>query len=217
MKKTAISLVILLLIMGESLVFAEKDEHSTYYFVQAGYYKNKTILEKDFKTMAQHGFPVYKVASNGGYRIYVGNYSSREEAEEVAKRIKEIGFETLVRTKKISKKEPKKVDPIQNHQKKDPPFDQGTPKEDLKSSEELEFTLKEPISDDNNTVLSSDEKPKNQVNFSRSTNTPETELFPYEESKNQYSPKSKIYIMFFVMVIVIVVTGGVATVKRNHR
>lgn len=118
MKKTAISLVILLLIMGESLVFAEKDEHSTYYFVQAGYYKNKTILEKDFKTMAQHGFPVYKVASNGGYRIYVGNYSSREEAEEVAKRIKEIGLRPWCEQKRYQKKNLKKLIPYKIIKKK---------------------------------------------------------------------------------------------------
>jgi len=96
MKKNIILVATILIILIHSSVFAQED---ILYVVQAGYYKNKTLLEKDFKTMADKGLPVYKVSHNGGHRIYVGDYTSKEDAEKVAEKVKEIGFEVLVRTK----------------------------------------------------------------------------------------------------------------------
>jgi len=73
-------------------------EGTKYYVVQVGYYKNKTILEKDFNFFVRQGLPAYKVAYEGGHRIYVGNYASREEAEKVAQVVNNMGFQTLIRT-----------------------------------------------------------------------------------------------------------------------
>jgi len=93
-KRTIVFLVLIICIFSVSKALAES---ITYYVVQVGYYKNKAIMEKDVSFIAQQGLPIYKVAYNGGYRIFLGNYDSKEEAEKAAKRVNEMGFETLIR------------------------------------------------------------------------------------------------------------------------
>jgi len=104
--------MLLILLLTTSEVSADSN---TYYVVQVGYFKNKALMEKSVDIIAKQGLPVYKVAFNGGYRIFVGNYESREEAEKVAQIVNEMGFEALVRT---MEKKPKQISNTALHQNK---------------------------------------------------------------------------------------------------
>lgn len=111
MKKLICVIAVFFIVLNSSFVFAQSaSAQNIYYVVQAGFYKDAAILTESYNLLKTKGFPVYKFATTGGTRLYVGNYKDKETAEAVAKKLEALGFETLVRTQKpISQAKPKPV------------------------------------------------------------------------------------------------------------
>ena len=106
MRKVTVFIISFLIIFCQGIAHAQAD---TYYVVQVGYYRNKAIMEMDFGILVEKGIPVYKTVFNGGHRLYVGDYTTKEDAEKMAQKVNEIGFETLVRTKQRNLPKPKQT------------------------------------------------------------------------------------------------------------
>ena len=98
--RTKITILILLIIIfalpGPAISSAQSNNSSTY-VVQAGFYRQQTILDHNLAKLRQQGFPVYKSAAGDGYRLYVGDFTSREQAAATATRLEGMGFETLIK------------------------------------------------------------------------------------------------------------------------
>jgi len=204
-KNTIFFLVLFIGIFSATKALAES---ITYYVVQVGYYKNTAIMEKDFNLIANHGLPIYKVAYDGGYRIFLGNYDTREEAEEAAKIVNEIGFETLIRT---MKKKPKY---IQNQS----PKEKGDEKPANTTQQKIEIQpdLKEEWSLP--TVKTQVPQKKDSISHTpHKFYEPDTHL---DEEANidilEEEYDRTIYYMFYSMLFIIISIGTIAAYKRNQ-
>lgn len=101
MKKLICVIAVFFIVLNSSFAFAQSvSAQNTYYVVQAGFYKDATILMESYNLLKAKGFPVYKFAVAGGTRLYVGNYKERKTAESAAKQLEALGFETLILTQK---------------------------------------------------------------------------------------------------------------------
>lgn len=202
--------ILTFIVINQSIAFAEASAAGTYYVVQAGYYKNKAIMEKDFKVMAGEGLPVYKVGFKGGYRIYVGDYTKKSEAQNVAEKVKEIGFDALVRTERYAVKEVHESEPITSKEVRT----QG----EEKTSKQLE---KEPTPDVLQSNTSSEvspnipKNPRHPVDHKGDVRARDIEKVQHSSNIDEKELRNKMLILFFVMILAIVITGTVATIKRN--
>ena len=61
MKKIITLLVSLIMVLNTTVAWAQAGQ-SLSYAVQAGFYKNKAILDHNFSLLSQRGFPVYKLS-----------------------------------------------------------------------------------------------------------------------------------------------------------
>lgn len=221
-RNAALFLVLFIAFFNMSKALAE---NAIYYVVQVGYYKNPVIMEEDFKTIANKGLPIYKVPYNGGYRFYLGNYASREEAEKAANIVNEMGFETLIRT---MEKKPKVVNPS--------PPEKKVEEKSLKTTDNItdNLTDKSPVDTDQgleNQAEKSEKKglsahkanlPQKKDNLSYTPHEfsmPDKELNGKSYTSNESNkPQGKsIYYMFCTTFIIIVAIGTIATYKRNEK
>ncbi len=109
MKKTTALLISLIILFNLNIDFAKASStQDLYYVIQVGFYKNKTIMNNHYTKLKQKGFPVYKVATQNGVHFYIGNYKDRQYAEGIAKKLRDLGYETIIYTRKsTSKPKPK--------------------------------------------------------------------------------------------------------------
>lgn len=222
MKKNIILFsVFLLAFFNTSKILAESTK---YYVVQVGYYKNTVIMETDFNFFVKQGLPVYKVAHEGGYRIYLGNYENREEAEKAAQIVNEMGFETLIRT--IEKKptpnptQPKKIDGGATDKAADKKTDIKTNDTTDKSTINTAQHNSENQTNKNVETTSSTYKvqlPQKKDNFSdthRQFSQP-NQLNEKSDTTNT-SQNKLIHYMFYAMFMIILSIGTIAASKRNR-
>ncbi len=114
MKKTIALLIALIMLFSFNIDLAKAlSTQDLYYVVQAGFYKDKAIMNENYTKLKQKGFPVYKVTTQDGIRLYVGNYKDRQYAEGIAKKLRDLGCETIIHTRKSTPKQKTKPKPKQ--------------------------------------------------------------------------------------------------------
>ncbi len=105
MKKITCIIIIFVVLLNSSAISAyAESKQNIYYVVQAGFYKNKAVLEENYNNLKTKGFPAYKFTVAGGTRLYVGNYKDIQTAKEVANKLQALGFETLIHTQESTTK-----------------------------------------------------------------------------------------------------------------
>ncbi|NLZ52120.1 MAG: SPOR domain-containing protein [Thermoanaerobacteraceae bacterium] len=192
-------------------------ENIRYYVVQVGYYKNTAIMENAFNLIAKQGLPIYKVTYDGGYRIFLGNYDSREEAEKAAKTVNEMGFETLIRTMEKKAKDTPTISP--SKEKVEEISDEITNKLPVNTAQQ-NFESQTDINEETALPTYKAQLPQKKDNLSytphefRKTDNKKLNKEPYSLTENQ---DKSVYCMFCSMLIIIISIGVIATHKRNQK
>lgn len=107
MRKRIALLITLIILFNNSIAFAESlSAENLYYIVQAGFYKDKAIVEGNYNILKEKGFPVYKFSTGDGIRLYVGRYKDKQYAVGIAGKLQALGFETIIHTEKSKPSKP---------------------------------------------------------------------------------------------------------------
>ncbi len=67
------------------------------YVVQVGAFRNRLLAENQARRLINSGYPAILVNEKGLFKVWVGKYSSLDNAADAEKKIKELGYDAYIR------------------------------------------------------------------------------------------------------------------------
>lgn len=67
-----------------------------YYRVQTGLYRNQSYAQNLLNELLSQGFPAFLTESNGLYAVQVGAFNTMDEAVQMERRLRAVGYPTLI-------------------------------------------------------------------------------------------------------------------------
>ena len=74
----------------------EEGEARSYYMVQTGVYRARSLAEQQLDELEARGFPAYLIYDDGYYKVMAGAFEVMDHAVEVERELRSRGFPTVL-------------------------------------------------------------------------------------------------------------------------